>query len=206
VIQTSAPIVLASRSETRATLLRNAGLAVRIVPSGVDEDPIKANGAKTGASAEAVALALAEAKAVAVAQLPEAHDAWVIAADQMLDCEGRWFDQPAGRAGARDQLAALSGRTHRLISAAVIARNRAVVWRGSDSATLRMRALDATDIDRYLDAAGDDVLGSVGAYRLEGLGVHLFAGIAGDYFTILGLPLLAVLDQLRRLGAIRGPA
>ena len=204
-IQTSAPIVLASRSEARATLLRNAGLAVRVAPSGVDEGPIKASGAEAGASAEAVALELAEAKALAVSRAPEWQDAWVIAADQMLDCDGRWFDQPADRACARDQIAALAGRTHRLISAAVIAHGGAIVWRGSDSARLSMRALSAREIDRYLDAAGDDCLSSVGAYRLEGLGVHLFREIAGDYFTLLGLPLLALLDQLRQLGAIQSP-
>ena len=128
--------------------------------------------------------------------------ALVIGADQMLDCEGVWFDKPTGRDGAREQLKALRGRTHRLVSCAVIVRDGERIWHQIDRARLTMRNFSDAFLDEYLDSAGDDVLHSVGAYQLEGLGAQLFHRVDGDFFTILGLPLLPVLGFLRVHGVI----
>lgn len=198
----SSALVLASRSQARALLLKQAGLAVRVEPAGIDEDAIKKRAAVARVSADATAIELAEAKALAVSTRADLAASWVIGADQMLECDGRWFDQPVGHDDAAAQIAALAGRSHRLISAAAIARGGRVLWRGSDAASLRMRALSAAEIERYLACAGHEIEGTVGAYRLEGVGVRLFERVEGDYFTVLGLPLLALLAQLRALGAI----
>jgi len=195
------PLVLASGSATRLAMLRAAGLAPEARPAAVDEEEIKAAMRAAGATAEAVALALAETKAARISgRMP---GALVIGADQMLDCEGRWFDKPACRDAARTQLLALAGRTHRLVSAVVAARNGVRVWHHVEAAHLAMRSFDAAFVDAYLDAAGERVTQSVGAYQVEGLGIHLFARITGDWFTVLGLPLLPLLDYLRGAGAVR---
>jgi septum formation protein len=125
----------------------------------------------------------------------------VIGADQMLDCKGVWFDKPADRRQARAQLVALRGRTHVLSSAACVYRDGQRLWHAVQQARLTMRPFSDEFLDEYLSAVGDDVTGSVGAYRLEGLGSHLFARVEGDWFTILGLPLLPLLDFLRGQGA-----
>lgn len=138
---------------------------------------------------------MAEAKALAVAA--RHPGATVLGADQLLACDGVWFDKPADRAGAAATLRRLGGRTHKLISAVVAVRGGAVAWRHAATAQLTMRALDDDAIDAYLDACGAAVLGAVGAYHLEGRGAQLFSRIEGDYFTILGLPLLPVLAFLR---------
>ena len=191
-------IVLASASATRSDMLRRIGLTVIPDPARIDEREIEER--LGGASPLDVATALADAKALDVA---ERHpDAVVIGADQTLDCEGRLFHKPANRAAADAHLAALSGRTHRLISAAAIVVGGEVKARVAGEARLTMRALDPNTIERYLDAAGPDVLSSVGCYRVEDLGAALFESIEGDWFTILGLPLLPLLSELRRLGLV----
>ena len=188
-------IVLASASVIRRTLLTNAGIPCVADPGAVDEDEVKRAMKAEGASASAVAETLAELKAMRVA--PRHSGALVFGADSMLECNGIWFDKPADREHAAAHLAALSGRTHRLISSAVCVRNGARVWHHTSVASLTMRPLSAAFIDAYLDAAGSAVQHSVGAYQLEGLGAQLFAKIEGDYFTILGLPLLPMLAFLR---------
>lgn len=192
--------VLASGSAIRAELLRRAGLEPMVAPAAVDEDEVKTSLKATQATAEAAAETLAELKAKRVS--PRYPEALVLGCDQLLECEGRWFDKPADRAAAQAQLLALSGREHRLVSAAVIIRGGQRVWQEVDVARLTMRALSPEFIDLYLDRAGAAVLGSVGAYQLEGLGVQLFSRIEGDYFTILGLPLLPLLAYLRRHGVV----
>lgn len=192
------PIVLASASVTRADMLRRVGLPVILDPARIDEREIEER--LGGASPLDVATALADAKALAVAE--RHRDAVVIGADQTLDCEGRLFHKPADRAAADAHLVALSGRTHRLISAAAIVIGGEVRARVAGEALLTMRALDPNTIGRYLDAAGSDVLSSVGCYRVEDLGAALFERIEGDWFTILGLPLLPLLSELRRLGLV----
>ena len=147
-----------------------------------------------------VAEALAELKAQRVTR--RHPGALVIGADQMLECEGTWFDKPADRAAARAQLEALSGRVHRLVTCAVVVLDGERLWHRTESATMTMRRLSPEFLDRYLDTAGNEVLSSVGAYQLEGLGAQLFARVEGDFFTVLGLPLLPLLDFLRVRGVL----
>lgn len=193
-------VILASGSATRAALLAAAGLPVAQEVPGVDEAEVKAALKAEGASAASAAESLAELKAVKVSR--RHAGALVIGSDQMLDCEGRWFDKPRTRAEARAQLEALSGRRHHLVTSVVVARDGTRLWHHNAAATLTVRRLEPDFIDRYLDAVGDDALASVGAYQLEGLGVQLFARIDGDHFTILGLPLLPLLDFLRTHGVV----
>jgi septum formation protein len=166
----------------------------------LDEAAIKAAGRQAGSAVEDVAMALAEAKATA----DDHGTALVVGADQILDCDGSWFDKPTSIDGAAAHLRALSGRTHRLVSAVCVAGRGDVRWRHVESPRMTMRRLDDGFIDDYLARAGPSVLDSVGAYRLESLGAQLFERIEGDYFTILGLPLLPLLAFLRDAGAVDG--
>lgn len=193
-------VVLASGSRTRAEMLERAGVRVTLAPAAVDEEEIKLAARAEGAPVEDVAEALAELKAQRVTR--KHPGALVIGADQMLECEGRWFDKPADRAAARTQLQDLRGRTHRLVSCAVVIRDGERLWHHVDRARLTMRPFSDAFLESYLNAAGDDVLGSVGAYHLEGLGAQLFHRVDGDFFTILGLPLLPLLGFLRVHGVI----
>ena len=193
-------VVLASASEVRARLLKSAGVDCAIVPSGVDEGPIKAAALADGLDAETLADRLAAAKALAVAK--QQPGALVIGADQILDCDGELFDKPVDRAAAGAALAKLAGREHRLVTACCLSEGGEVVWRHVDAPRLTIRPMDAAAIEAYLDEAGDDVLSSVGAYRLEGVGVRLFSHVDGDFFTILGLPLVALLAALRKHGGL----
>lgn len=192
---TEAIVILASGSTARARLLRAAGLLIEVDPAGVDEDEIKASMKAEGAPVSDVAQALADLKASRKSVGYPGH--FVIGADQMLDCDGTWFDKPPTLEKARAQLAALSGRTHHLHTAASIARDGSVIWRHITRPALTMRKLSNEFLDAYVHSEGDDLLGSVGAYRLEGRGAQLFLDIRGDYFSILGLPLLPLLDFLR---------
>ena len=195
------PVVLASSSATRARLLAAAGLTVERRPAAVDEAEVKRALAAEGVSAPDAAVALAELKAQRVAQLAP-PEAIVLGADQILACEGRWFDKPEGRAEARAQLGLLAGRRHELATAVVAFRERARVWHHVAVPRLWMRTCSEAFLDAYLDAAGDALLGSVGAYRIEDLGAQLFARVEGDRFAIEGLPLLEVLEFLRDQGVL----
>jgi septum formation protein len=188
-------LILASASPARAAMLQAAGVPLEVVPARVDEAELKIALRGPGADPAEVAVALAELKALQVSRLRPGR--LVLGADQMLDCDGIWFDKPEGWAAARDQLRALRGRKHRLTSAAVLARDGARIWHHSASAQLTMRGFTEAFLDGYLEAAGATVLGSVGAYQLEGLGAQMFERIEGDFFVILGLSLLPVLDILR---------
>lgn len=189
-------LILASTSSTRIALLRNAGIAFEALSPGVDERALEAPLLATGRTPSEIALALARAKALALT----APDRLVLGADQVLDLDGQRFVKPSDRAAAAAQIAALAGRTHHLRTAMVLASEGAVVYEHVSTASLTMRPLSAEAIERYLDAAGESALWSVGAYLLEGVGIQLFSSIEGDYFSILGLPLLPLLAELRRRG------
>ena len=196
----SFPLILASASTARAGMLCAAGVEIEIIRARVDESELKLALKQQGADPETAAIALAELKALQVSRSRPGR--LVLGADQMLDCDGAWFDKPEDRAAARDQLLTLRGKTHRLTSAAVLARDGQRIWHHAAAAKLTMRAFTDAFLEGYLDRAGDAVLGSVGAYQLEGLGAQMFQKIDGDFFTILGLPLLPVLDILREQGAL----
>ena len=187
-------IVLASQSASRRAILTNAGIAHEAVSPGVDEDAVKR--AHTGTPGE-LAQRLADAKALAV----DAPDALVIGGDQVLAWDGRAWDKPKDTDEARTRLRAMSGTPHRLLGGLSLAQDGEVVWRHASVATLFQRDLSPAEIDRYLTEAGDRVLGTVGAYELEGLGARLFDAVEGDFFAILGLDLLPLLAELRRRGA-----
>jgi len=197
----SEPVILASASRIRATMLQAAGVPVEVVPARVDESELKIALRGQGADPADVAVALAELKALQVSRSRPGR--LVLGADQMLDCDGAWFDKPEDRQAARDQLLALRGRKHRLTSAAVLARDGARIWHHAAPAQLTMRGFTDAFLDLYLAEAGEAVLGSVGAYQLEGLGAQMFERIEGDYFVILGLPLLPVLDILREQNVLK---
>lgn len=194
-------IILASASAARKALLAQAGLSVTALPAPIDEAAYKRSLKAQGATAAEVAESLAEMKAIRLSR--KYPNALVIAADQMLDCSGVWFDKPQDRDQAYAQLQALRNKRHTLISAAVVFKTSARLWGITDQAHLEMRLFTDAFLNAYLDQAADGVLTSVGAYQLEGLGAQLFKKIEGDYFTILGLPLLPLLGFLRDHGVLQ---
>lgn len=194
-------VILASASRSRQDMLRRAGICLQAEPAQIDEEEVKAALRAAAASALQAAETLAEMKA---AKISAKHaDALVIGADQILDCDGRWFDKPRDLAAAAAQLRALSGKRHSLATAVCLVRDGRRLWHRNETATLTMRALSDDFIADYLAAIGDEALSTVGAYRLEGRGAQLFADMDGDFFTILGLPLLPVLEVLREQGVLR---
>jgi septum formation protein len=191
------PFILASVSRWRRNMLTAAGLNIEVSPSGVDEDAVKES-MPAAAPKEDLPLLLADYKARQVCSRFPNH--LVIAADQILSCDGQRFDKPLDRNGARAQLQALRGKAHDLVTAAVVYRDGQRLWHSVDTATLTMRAFSDDFLETYLEAECPDIFDTVGGYRLEGPGVQLFAAIKGDYFTILGLPLLKILAFLRQRG------
>ena len=197
------PLILASGSKSRARVLEAAGLAFIVEPPGLDEAAMRqAVGGKESLSPHDVAEVLARAKAEAVSDL--APKAYVIGGDQVLALGDTIFSKPDSMEAARRQLLDLSGKTHTLHTAVAVATDGETIWAETTIASLTMRKLSPEFIGRYLAAAGEEVLSSVGAYQLESLGVQLFEKIDGDYFSILGLPLIPLLDTLRREGVIEG--
>lgn len=195
------PVVLASQSRSRNSMLTAAGVAFACDPAGVDEAEVKRALLAEGATAAAIAETLAELKAQ---QVSRRHDgALVIGSDQVLDCNGILFEKPVDRTHARGHLQALRGKTHQLYASVCVVRDGEYLWHANDSADLMMRALSDAFIETYLDMVGGDALLSVGAYQLEGRGAQLFTRVSGDFFTILGLPLLPLLDFLRTQGVLQ---
>ncbi len=192
--------VLASASRTRAALLEQAGVKVARDPARIDETEIKAFNRRKGAEAGVCAMALAEAKALTVAA--RHPNTLVIGADQILNCNGTWLDKPRGRADARAQLTMLRGQSHELATAICVARGTDVIWHELQRPRLTMRQFGDAFLDAYVEALGRDDMGAVGAYRLEGTGIQLFERIEGDYFAVLGLPLMALLEFLRGQGEL----
>lgn len=193
-------LVLASGSASRRAMLTAAAVPCAVEPAAVDEEAVKEALRAEGASVGDVAEALAELKATRAAR--RHPGALVLGADQMLDCDGEWFDKATSIDEARATLVSLRGRTHRLVSAVVIVRDGKRIWHTVTEARLTMRAFSDDFLDDYLAAVGDDVLSSVGCYHIEGRGVQLFDRVQGDTFTIRGLPLLPLLGFLRSWGVI----
>ncbi len=193
-------IVLASTSSSRRQLLSQTGIYFDTAKPPVDEAPIKTKLKEGGASAADVAEVLAESKANSVADILPGH--YVIGADQMLESDGVWFDKPANRNEARRHLQTLRGKTHQLITAAVIAHEGRIIWRHTEVAEMTMRDFSDEFLEQYLDKGGPGLVRSVGAYEVESLGVQLFAKIEGDYYSILGLPVVPLLIALREAGAL----
>jgi septum formation protein len=191
------PLVLASRSKVRRAVLEAAAIPVEIVPADIDERVVAADGAPIDAAA-----LLAREKALAVARTMPGRI--VLGADQTLALGERQLHKPDGRPEAADQLQMLRGKSHALHSAVAVVRGSEVLFAHVATATLAMRSFSEDFLARYLDTAGADVLASVGAYQLEGKGSHLFERVDGDYFTVLGLPLLPLLDFFRREGLVAG--
>jgi septum formation protein len=190
-----APLILASRSAARAELLERARVPFEVVAAAVDEQAVRDGMLAEGAPARDIADALAELKARRVAS--RHPERLVLGADQVLVADGIIHEKPADRAAARAQLASLRGRSHQLLSAAVVFEDGRPVWRHIGRADLVMRPFSDSFLESYLDREGDAVLESVGSYRIEDGGAQLFARISGDIYTIMGLPLLELLDFLR---------
>ena len=200
--EAGAPLLLASASPYRRKMLEAAGVAFEVVVAGVDEDVLKQELAQRSRkpTATEVAQALARAKAEAVSA--KHPNAIVIGADQVLALGDELLDKPGTSAAARTQLARLRGRTHRLVSAVTIAEGGKAVWSHAGEAVLTMRAFSDAFLDRYVAAAGPRIAGIVGAYEIEGRGIQLFDRVEGDHFTIIGLPLVPLLAELRSRGVI----
>jgi septum formation protein len=191
-------LVLASGSSARAGVLRAAGLRFEARPARVDEAAVKEACRAEGLDASDAALTLAELKAARIRD----PDALVIGADQLLVCEGAWFDKPADLDGARGHLLALRGRAHTLVTAIVCQREGRTVWHHVAAPALTMRRFSDGFLDAYLTAEGEALLSCVGAYRLEGAGIHLFDRVEGEHSAILGMPMLPLLGFLRQHGVL----
>ena len=196
---TTPRIILASGSAIRREILTGADITFEVMKPDVDEDVIKEAGRGEGLDLESLAMRLAETKCMDIASKTNAI---VIGSDQIMEFEGRAYDKPADMKAAKARLMETQGAPHTLINAIAVARDGKIVWRNLDRPTLVMRALSETEIDAYLEAAGPDILHSVGAYQIEKLGSRLFERIEGDHFAVLGLSLYPLLDFLRREGAI----
>lgn len=192
-------VILASKSAARRAVLDGAGVAYEAVVAGVDEDAVKVEMLARGASPSDVADTLAELKAIRISRT---RQGFVIGADQTLDLGGHLYDKAEDVGSARERLKLLRGKTHKLHSAVVVARDGVPIWREIVTATLTMRDFSDTFLEAYLSQEGEAALGSVGCYRLEGPGAQLFSEIDGDYFAILGLPLMGLLELLRQHGEI----
>lgn len=192
-------VILASKSAARRAVLDGAGVPYEVLVAGVDEDAVKTGLLAEGATPRDVADALAELKALKVSR---GRSNFVIGADQTLDLGGQLYDKAPDLEAARQRLLALRGKTHKLHSAVVVAKDGAPIWREVVTAHLTMRDFSQDFLEEYLKVEGAASLGSVGCYRLEGPGAQLFSKIEGDYFAILGLPLMGLLDLLRRHGVL----
>jgi septum formation protein len=193
-------LILASGSAARRRMLEAAGLTFSVESPRVDEEAAKASLRAEGLKPRDQADALAELKALSVSR---GREGFVISADQMLAVDGAVLDKPKNLAEAREHLLRLRGKTHELLTAAVVAKEGAIIWRHVDVPKLRMRPFSDAFLDDYIARAGDATLRSVGAYQLEGLGAQLFERVEGDYFSVLGLPLLPLLHFLREQGVAR---
>ena len=199
-INSSARVILASGSQSRADILKSAGISVEIHPSSITESVIKEAFSRQGKSVGEAAMALAVAKAQSISQ--KYPGAYVIGADSLMECEGTWFDKAQSIAEAISHLQRLSGRSHTLETAVCVVKDGQVTWSHLASSKLTMRFFSEDFLDRYVSCLGEKLLQCVGCYHIEGLGIHLFEEIHGDIFAIMGLPLLPLLTYFRREGVV----
>ena len=193
-------VILASASKSRSKILSAVGVSHQVIPANIDESQVKLKLIKTDADPLTIAATLAEMKAQKISCLHS--NALVIGADQILDYDGEMFNKPKNTDDAKAQLNKLSGKNHTILVSACIFLNGNVLWRFNDKANMEMRSLSDSYIDWYLSQTKDQVCETLGAYRLEGLGAQLFKSIEGDFFSILGLPLLPLLEELRIQGVL----
>ena len=196
------PLILASSSQSRIKMLKDAGLTFDVKPADIDERAIELDLKIDNSSPEQIAGKLASVKALSVSQ--NFNDSLVIGADQTLSVDGMQINKVDDLESAREKIARLSGKTHCLHSAVSCHHNGSELWKFISTAYMSMRSLDSAEIDNYISQAGVEILSSVGCYQLEGIGIQLFEKIEGDFFTILGLPLLPLLKFLREQGYIGG--
>jgi septum formation protein len=189
-------LILASGSAARRSMFENAGLAFEIMPAGIDEESVMKTAQAQGMAFDKIAQKLADEKAILISH--KNPEALVIGADQVMECEGALLQKAQDKNQAREKLKRLRGKTHSLVSAVSVAQNGEILWRHASIATLSMQNFSDETLERYIDRAGDVLTSCVGAYALEGIGVRLFEKIEGEYFTILGLPLLPLLNYLRQ--------
>ena len=201
-LQHTFPIILASQSQARAMILRNAGVQFTIQPSYLDEDDIKNQAKENRDSPEKCAQDLAIAKAMKISE--RFSDSYVIGADQIMICEGRWFDKAPTKEVAMEQLRFLRGKKHTLITAACVVKGNVVLWQALSNPQLTMRSFSELFLDDYVNKLGNDLLKSVGCYQLEGLGAQLFDKVDGDMFEIMGLQIIHLLGFLRAENLING--
>ena len=194
------PLILASASAGRRTMLENAGVVFDVEAASIDEDAVKQSLKAEGASVEQAAETLAELKA---RRISARHPGvLVLGSDSMLECEGRWFDKACSMDQAREHLLAMRGVTHRLVTSAVLVRDEGRIWHHTAVASMTMRHFSDAWLDDYLEDIGERACASVGCYQVEGRGLQLFAQVDGDFFAIVGLPMVQVLDQLRTQGVL----
>ena len=184
-------LILASKSVARINMLKSAGLQFETHPSDIDETTVQ----NSGKAPDEIAEKLAAQKALNISAL--FPDALVIGADQVLECEGKLLNKASNEQEAREKLKTLRGQTHHLISAVCVAQGNEILWQNRQSASLTMHAFDDDFLERYIEQAGEALTRSVGAYELESLGVRLLKSVQGDYFTVLGMPLLSLLEYLQ---------
>ena len=196
------PLILASQSQARQALLKQAAISYTALPASIDEELIRQSAQAEGASPDEIAVLLAELKGQKIAS---SHpDAMVIASDQLLVCDGQIYGKPDSLAAAKSQLTELSGKRHTLLTAVMLFDNGKRIWHHIARPEVTFHTLTEAEIDQYLAHIQDDALASPGSYFLEGAGIHLFADLFGDYYAILGLPLLALLPQLKLHGLTYG--
>ncbi len=199
---TKPQLILASKSRYRAQLLKAAGVEFTSQPAPIDERAVEEPLLKSDLDSSDIALILAQTKALSVSE--ENREAIVIGSDQTLTFENELLHKPENMEEARRRLLLLSGRTHQLTSAIALAKDGEIIWQFVDTSTIKFRKLDPAFIGRHLASVGEVALTSVGAYQIEGLGVNLFEKIDGDFFSIMGLPIIPLLDELRNLEIIDG--
>ena len=196
------PLILASKSPYRARILSQAGIDFKTRPASIDERAVEAPLLKSDCDPSDISLVLAQAKAINISE--EFKNAIVIGSDQILSFENNILHKPANMEEARRRLLQLSGKTHHLNNGLALAKNGEIIWYYTNTATIKFRHLDPAFIGRHLAKAGNNALTSVGAYQIEGEGIQLFEAIEGDFFSIMGLPLLPLLKTLREMEIIDG--